>query len=387
MIDVSYEEAVEAIQKATGLSVDEIGRRVAEKLETLGGLVTRDGAIHILANELGVQLVRSASDASPTKINDITLRSRNLLVTGRVVKKYDAKTFNKNGRDGRVASLLLGDETGVTRLVFWNEQVDVWNELKEQDILVVKNPFVKQSYMQDRLELQLNTQSTMVVNPEGVTVENRPGFGGTGGGYQERAPRVQKYIKDLQDGDENVEIVATVVQVYDPRFFDSCPQCNKKVTGNQCATHGEVVSVPNWSMSAFLDDGMGNIRTSFWKQQSLKFAAKTEKEFLVYRDDPTTFEDVKTQLLGEIVKVVGKVKKNDTFDRLEFTANLVFTDVDPQAELEGLQKKFEAAKKNLPEAAVSTSAPATPEQPVAKETGDGLNVVEDDIISLEDLDK
>lgn len=357
MIDVSYEEAVAQIHKETGLSLAEIQSRVQAKLQQLAGLISRDGAVHILANELGIQLVRQApTTAKQLKIKEVSLQSRNITVAGRVVQKYDPRSFNKNGREGRVASLLLGDETGVTRVVFWNDQVDVFNQLTQGDILVVQNPFVKQSYQADRLELQLNTQSSLVVNPEGVSIAQRQTV--------ERAPSVQKYIKDLQNNDENIEIIATIVQVYDPRFFDACPQCNKKLIGeNQCAEHGEVVPNMNFSMSAFLDDGTGNVRTTFWKQQAVRLTRKTENDFRTYKDDPAAFEEVKNDLLGEFVKVVGKVKRNDTFDRLELTANLVTLDVDPAKELENLQKKFE----------------------VPKDKPDDLSVV-DDVISLEDLE-
>jgi ssDNA-binding replication factor A large subunit len=386
MIDIPYDQAMHRIHEATGLPLAELQSRVEAKIHQLGGLVSRDGAAHILANELGVQLGTTPQSGEHLKISDITLAARGITVVGRVVKKYEAKTFSRNGRDGRVASLLLGDETGVTRLVFWNDQVDVFSQIVDGDILAVRNPFVKESMMKDRIELQLNTQSSLVVNPEGVTV---PPF--TPRQPVERGPRVQKYIKDLAGGEENVEVIANLLQVYDPRFFDSCPQCNRKLLGeNQCPEHG-VVAVPgiNFSMNAILDDGTGNIRTSFWKQQALRLTGKTESEFLKYKDDPAAFEEVKNDLLGEFVKIVGRVKRNETFDRLELTANLIFTDVDPIAELENLDKRLAAEReRGGPEGAVPEAKPDVERKaPADDET---LSVVEDEVISvdeLEDLDE
>jgi ssDNA-binding replication factor A large subunit len=378
MIDISYDEAIQQISEQTGLSVGDIAQRVQEKLTQLAGLVSRDGAAHILANELGVQLVKREipTAAITIKIADIALNMRNTTVTGRVVKKYEERAFNKNGREGKVASLLMGDETGVTRLVFWNDQVDVWRELKEGDVLIVKNSFIKQSYQQDRLELQLNTQSTLIVNPEGVTVAGRE-FTRT-----ERPPATQKYIKDLDGNEDNVELIATIVQVYDPRFFDSCTQCNRKLLAqNQCPEHGEVTPGINWSMSAFLDDGTGNIRTSFWKQQSLKLTGKTESEYVRYKDDPTAFDEIKNDLLGEFVKVVGKVRKNETFDRMEFTANLVFTDIDPTQEIAKLEQKFAQARQT----AVVEEKTVIRETPKGMSSEETLTVVQDDVVNLDDL--
>ena len=397
MIDISYEDALAKVVEESGKSQDEIEKQVEAKLEQLSGLISKDGAIHIIANELNVQLTAPAPAAKELKIADISLESRNLTVNGKVVQKWDVNNFNKNGREGRVANLLIGDDSGVTKLVFWNDQVDVFEELKVGDILVVQNPFVKESYKGDRLELQLNQQSQLTVNPEGVTVETREA--------PQQRERTQKYIKDLAGGENDTELIATVVQVYDPRFYDACPECRKKVEGNMCATHGEVTPEVNFNMSAFLDDGTGNIRTSFWKQQAMVLTGKTEEEFVKFREDLALFEPVKTALLGEIIKVVGSVKKNETFDRLEFTAQLVFTDVDPAKEIENLEKKFEAdrqakaeapadekpaeeapAVEATPEPAQETTA-EEPKEPEQKETTAEKLVVEEDVISLDDLEE
>jgi ssDNA-binding replication factor A large subunit len=375
MIDIPFEDAVERINKETGLPVAEIQSRVQAKLDQLSGLISRNGAVHILANELGVQLVAPPPAAgAELKIKDLAPQSRNVIVNGRIVQKYEARSFNKNGREGRVASLLLGDETGVIRVTFWNDQVAAFDELQVGDVLTVKNPFAKEGY-QGRLELQLNTQSSIVQNPAGVSVAARDSPRG------DSPPAVQKYIKDLADTEDNVEVIATMVQVFDPRFFDACPKCNRKLVGtNQCGEHGEVVPAVNLSMSAVLDDGTGTVRTTFWKQQALRLTKLSEAEFVKFRDEPTAFEDVKTDLLGEFVKVTGKVRRNDQYERLEMTANIVQTDFDPAKEIENLQKKFDEAKKSDP----ARDGGAMP-SPKKSSDDSGLSVVEDDVMSLDDI--
>lgn len=362
MIDMPYDEVLKKLEEKSELSKDEIESRIEKKLEELSGLISKDGAAHIVANDLGVQLVKPQEPGQEVKIGDLNPASRGVTVKGRVVQKWEIREFERNDRKGRVANLLLGDETGVIKVVFWNDQVDVFEELNQGDILVLRNPFVKQGW-QDRLEMQLNEQSQLQVNPEGVTVEERE--------LPERKPREQKYIKDLAGGEENVEIVATIVQVYDPRFYDACPECRKKLTDGTCPTHGEVQPDVNFNVSAFLDDGTGNVRTSFWKKQSLVLTGKTEEEFLKYRDEPTEFEGVKTDLLGEIVKLVGNVKKNEQFDRLELTAQLVFKDVDPAKELANLEKKLDKER----------------EQPEEKQEEKDDPGVKEEVISLDDLEK
>jgi len=372
MMDIPYEEAVTTIAESSGLSPEEVQQRIDEKLKQLSGLISKDGAAHIVANELGVKLVEQPPKEQTLKIADLTVHSRGANVTGKVVQKWEVRTFEKNDRKGKVANLLMGDETGVIRLTFWNDQVDVFEALKDGDVIVVQNPFVKQGW-QDRLELQLNDQSSIQVNPDGVTVEVQ---------QREETPREQKYIKDLVGGEENVEIVATIVQMFEPRFYDACPECRKKVDGNLCPTHGEVKPDVNFNVAAFLDDGTGNIRTSFWKKQSLVLTGVDEETFGKIRGDPTLFEPVKTELLGEIIKVIGRVKKNDDFDRLEMNAQLVFKDVDPQKEMQNLEKKFEQDRQK-PEKKVVENPVEKPAQQKAAPEEPG---VKEEVISLDDLE-
>ena len=65
---------------------------------------------------------------------------------------------------------------------------------------------------------------------------------------------------------------------------------------------------------------------------------------LVYKDDPNSFIEEKNKLLGTIIKFIGRVKKNDMFDRLEFNSNLVFTDINIDKEIQALDKEIEKIK-------------------------------------------
>jgi len=42
-----------------------------------------------------------------------------------------------------------------------------------------------------------------------------------------------------------------------------------------------------------------------------------------YKENPALFQDVKTDLLGEQFKLLGKVHRNEMFDRLEFNVQIV----------------------------------------------------------------
>ena len=93
----------------------------------------------MVANDLNVKLF----DSSPKilKIKDITSGLNSITLLGKVVNTNSIRTFQKGTRQGRVANILLGDETGTVRVVFWNDQVKLFTQAQENDILLLKNVF------------------------------------------------------------------------------------------------------------------------------------------------------------------------------------------------------------------------------------------------------
>ena len=150
-----------------------------------------------------------------------------------------------------------------------------------------------------------------------------------------------KKIQELGDGN-SAEVVGTIVQVFDPRFWHACPRCNRKALETegkfQCQEHGQVEAVLSYVMNLILDDGTGTVRGVFWKNQVNHLLGKEEKDLVKFRDEPATFEEIKTELLGEQLKVKGTVKKNDMFDRLELSVQIVER-ANPEEETKLLEKE------------------------------------------------
>src|SRR3989338_8188739 len=93
--------------------------------------------------------------------------------------------------------------------------------------------------------------------------------------------------------------MGTVVQVFDPRFFSVCPECNSRVMEPEgfCSTHGSVKTAQSYVLNCILDDGSSTIRAVFWKNQTNHLLGKSETEMVLYKDAPAHFEEVKTDLL------------------------------------------------------------------------------------------
>lgn len=311
MIRIPYADIVAKIKAKTNLSESDIQAKVDAKCAQLAGLVSKDGAAHIIANELGVKLVEHGGRQ---KIKDVFAGMRSVEIVGKITQIYEPKEFARSdGTQSSVGSFVLGDETGTLRVVCWGDQTQQLKELQTGMIVLVSNAMSKDN-QRGYKELHLNDQSRLIKNPPGELVGEVK--------LQERAPR--KQIKELSEADLNVELVGTITGSFNPKFFEVCPMCNKSAKNGTCASHGQVT--PNYScvFNVTLDDGSENIRLVFFRNQMERLLNKTTDEVLAYRLAPESFEPVHSDLLGRMIRVVGKANKNMFFDRLEFVAQLVF---------------------------------------------------------------
>ncbi len=327
MYKIPLSEIKEKLVASGKLTAAELNARISKKINDLSGLISEEGAAHIIANELGVEIM--TSQQNKLKIKQVYAGMRSVSTIGKVIRKFEAREFTTNERSGKVCSLILGDETGTIKVVFWNDQVDLLSAVNEGDIIRVKEAYVREN--NGNKEIHLGNAGEIEVNPAGETVNS----------VRESNTYERKKINELSDGDFGAEILGTVVQVFDPRFFNICPQCGKKVLesadGFICGEHGKVEASLSYVMNAVLDDGSGNIRGVFWKNQTNHLLEKNEEEISSYKEDLTKFEDLKNELLGEQFKLAGKVKRNDMFDRLEFNVQTVVK-ANPEEEIARLEK-------------------------------------------------
>jgi len=324
LIKIPFNELIAKLQEKSNKSEEELNSLITQKVSQLSGLISKEGAAHIVANELGIKLIENSG-----KVKDIYSGMRNVEFVAKITQVFEAKEFNRSDNSvGKVGSFLCGDETGIIRVVCWGSHADVLKQLSEGSIVKIVGGFVKEN---DRgfKEVHMNERSRIIVNPPVTTDFD----------VKKTQKALRKSIKDLVETDENVEIFGTIVQVFDPRFFEVCPTCNfkvKEVDGRWvCEKHQEVAPQFNYVVNIFLDDGTENIRVVLFTNQAERLLSKTKEEFVTYRLSPEKFEDVKTALLGEQYRFVGRIKKNIFFDRLEFVAQLVFK-ADPQEEIERL---------------------------------------------------
>ena len=111
------------------ISKEEFERRVEVKIDECGDLVDEPTAAMLVIGELGRQHV---------KIRGLSGKSSLFSFFGKVIDKTEPKEFDrKDGEKGWVATLLLADETGTTRVVLWDEKAGAAGDIDVGDVLEI----------------------------------------------------------------------------------------------------------------------------------------------------------------------------------------------------------------------------------------------------------
>lgn len=327
MIKIPYEEIILKINEKTQMAVSEIEERVEKKLRQLSGLISKEGAAHIVANELGVKIFEPLS--GKLQIKNILAGMRDVETLGRVMQVYELREFSNETRSGKVASMLIGDETGAIRVVMWGSQAENIANIKQGFVVKVVGGYVREN--NGRKEIHLNDRSQILINPKGETVSE----------VNIEVKGSRKEIKDLNENDNEVELLGTIVQVFDIKYFETCPRCSKRAKPNVdlfvCNEHGNVIPAYAYVLNAVLDDGTETIRCVFFRNHVERLLNLSQEQLLKFRSEPAEFEAVKNELLGTITKLVGRVNKNSLFNRLEFVVNNVDINPNPEEELKRLE--------------------------------------------------
>lgn len=313
MLGFKYEDIIARIKEEKGLSDEEINSKIKQKLTQLSDLISKQGAAHIIANELGINLF---DGSAAFKINKLATGMRNVGIVGKVVKLYGVNEFKNEKRQGKVASVLLGDDSGVIRLVLWDEghiKLIEKGEIKEETVVKLRNCYVREN--NGYKEIHLSNLGQIELSDEKIEVK----------AIGEVSAGAKKEIKDLTEGDVNVSVLGTVVQVFEPKFFAVCTNCNKKVLPDgdkfRCEQHGIVTPDYGSVLNFFFDDGSGNIRCVAFRDQVCNFLGLDKEKVLEFKDNIASFEEVKGGIMGKQIKVIGRVVKNTMFDRVEMIAN------------------------------------------------------------------
>lgn len=291
---MNYERMVKTISKTSGLDVSEIEQRIEAKKKKISGLISKEGAAQIVAVELSVDL-----DNEKLKINELDSDMKRVNVIGKIIDLFPVRTFTRNDKESKVANFVIADETSNARVVLWDiNHIEMIEEGKitTNSVVEISNATVKgdEIHLGSFSELKLSDEILENVITEKITKE--------------------KNISELRIS-SNVSVRAFIVQIFDPKFFNVCVECKKKVIpegeGFVCSVHGKVVNEKRALINIVLDDGTETIRAVLFHEHISDLGIDD-------LEDTENLNLKKQELLGKEMFFTGNVRTNKFFDNLEF---------------------------------------------------------------------
>jgi replication factor A1 len=330
MVQIPYEMVLAKIIEQTELSREDVEKKIQGKMKELSGLLSPEGAAHIVANELGIDVMPAAD--KPLKMDEIFEGMRNITIQAKVLQIYETREFERDGKKGKVASMMVGDETGRIRVTFWHDKVDLLSEIKEDDIVEISNLFARNN--QGRIELSSLSGTKLQKNPKGVRIDE------VAERANQQATRVM--LKHVETN-SFVSVLGVVVQLFRPNFFEICPECQKRARPKDgsfiCDEHGDVTPDFSYVLNGVLDDGSDTIRLVFFREHASSLLEKSHEEMLSMKDsdDQAAWETMRSSVLGTMLKATGRVVENEMFKRKEIIVTSATKDIDVDEEMKTLR--------------------------------------------------
>ncbi len=207
---MNIDDLITKIIEKSDLKEEDIKNRIEEKQKELGGLITPEGAAHIVANELGINLFEGISKIPELKIENVIPGMSSVDIVGRVIQIFEPREFEKkDGTKGKVCNLILADETAKIRVVFWGKDVDLIEEgkIQEEGIIKIMDGYTKEN-INAEAEIHIGNRARVIIDPKDIEMDIP------------LPEEMQKKIAELEDGMSSVDVVGKVLRVYEPREFD-----------------------------------------------------------------------------------------------------------------------------------------------------------------------
>lgn len=306
---------MEKISRASGFGKEEIEARISARREKLSGLISKEGAAQVIAAELGISF-----ENEKLKINELLPGMRKVNTLGKIMNVSPIRTFTtKRGEQSKVVNLWIADETSNIKTVLWDtNHIEMLENGKVAEGSVVE---ITNGSMRDN-ELHLGSFSGFKASEEVL-----------GEVKTEKVFR-EKSIADFKKG-ENASTRAFVVQVFEPRFFNVCPECKKKAVSEGenfvCSSHGKVMPEKRAVANMVIDDGTSSIRMVLFHDALLKIGFSDI-------NNQEKFATEKEAFLGKEMVFTGNVRQNNFFNTIEFIADEA-REVEPDLVITALEGK------------------------------------------------
>ena len=314
----------------SGVNEEDIRSRMKEKIDKFSGLLTEQGALVLLSRELNVRLPVFEKTNEKLALNQLKAGMNNIDVVARVKYADRAKTYSKNGKEGKYLAIRLTDETGEALFTFWNEQVDdaVQKNIRVGSRVTLNNARAGSFNQMTQLSLGYNGIYTIENDAETDSGEktnsnaetNSPA---TNAQNTSATPPTGKF-SELNEG-AWIETNAHILDVLPGKgYYVRCLACNGKLQKREttcpiCMTEGKIDA--RLLVSLLLDDGSKPLRGVAFENEVCMLYGKNKEELLnMFEMDK---ESIDQTLRGTLIRIQGKAKMGMDKISLEIAINRV----------------------------------------------------------------
>jgi replication factor A1 len=336
---MNSDEIAEHILKKTSFSRDEIKQKIERKQKDLGGLISEEGAAHLVAKEYGLDLLNNTK--RKLQIRNIISGMKNVTFAGRIFRISNIIEFKRaDGSSGSVVNLYLGDGSGFCKVALWNDQVKLVDEetVKIGDAIQIINGFAKENIYGD-MEVSLGKFGKIAIATD-ADLPSAEELTRKFGAFQPQRTNIANILPG------NFEVKATVVDVFKGNFiFSVCPMCASKVNVDavdgkaKCAEHGEVEANNALVINTVVDDGTDSLRAIFFRDKAERLIEFIADEIALLSPEKR-YEWIRDRSLGKELLLVGKVKKNKVFNQLEMLVDEI-KEINPLEESKRIADEIE----------------------------------------------
>jgi replication factor A1 len=330
------EDLIEKVVEASELEKEELEEDVEEKLEEFEGLVSEEGAVHLVAKEHGVDL--SESDAADLKIENVVPEMRKVMIKGKVLRVSDMNTFSRDDEeeDGKVQNMVLGDDTGTIRVTLWDEQTEIAENVDEGDVIEMSGCYTVEDD-RDNAEVRRGDSAQVKMGDENEREDVDE---------VEMQSTSEVAISEVSGEGNSFKVTGMLMTVYTSNPFyrvdpDSGDTVRENDDGEYVTEDGTEVENPEGrlAVSAVLDDGTENIRAVFFGDQARDMLDLTEEQ---EKDmDTDAVEEASEKVMGKEIEIEGRTRYNDYFDTIEILVNSM-KEVDQEEKIDEMLEIMEA---------------------------------------------
>lgn len=294
MVLANYDRIVEKISKHSGLSIEEVNRRIEAKRAKLSGLISQDGAAQIVAAELGINF-----ENEKLKIEELLPGMRKINISGKIIKLSPVRTFRtQKGDEGKVLNFILADETSNIKVVLWDTNhisLVEKGSIAENDVVEISNGSMRDNEIHLGSFSEFKKSNLLIgdVRTERIVKE--------------------KNILDFKVGD-SISVRAFIVQSFQPRFFEVNKETGRKITEEE---REKGMPVERRALiNIVIDDGTETMRAVLFNETLSYIGLKNleDSERLSFQIE---------ELLGKEFIFSGNVRKNSFFNNEEFIVDSV----------------------------------------------------------------